>query len=84
MGSLQFIKKWCKSLKSLKRIYYSISMFFFRFGKNEKDILEMRIRILQQEKQNLIIENGNLRNILATLSTINTTNTETAQSTIRG
>jgi hypothetical protein len=62
-------------------------MFFFSFGKKkttETDILEMRIRILQQEKQNLIIENGNLRNILATLSNINTTNTETGQSTIRG
>jgi len=60
-------------------------MFFFSFGKKkttETDILEMRIRILQQEKQNLIIENGNLRNILATLSNINTTNTETGQSTI--
>jgi hypothetical protein len=61
-------------------------MFFFSFGnkKTEKDILEMRIKILQQEKQNLIIENGNLRNILATLSNVNTTNTETGQSTIRG
>lgn len=61
-------------------------MFFFSFGnkKTEKDILEMRIKILQQEKQNLIIENGNLRNILATLSNVNSTNTETGQSTIRG
>jgi len=62
-------------------------MFFFSLGKKgptEKEILDMRIRILQEEKQSLIIENGKLRHALQTLSTMNAANNDANLSTIRG
>jgi hypothetical protein len=62
-------------------------MFFFGLGKKgptEKEILDMRIKTLQQEKQDLIIENGKLRHTLQTLSTMNGANNDANLSTIRG
>ena len=62
-------------------------MFFFGFGKKsptEKEILDMRIRTLQQEKQDLIVENGKLRHAIATLSTMNGMNNDANLSTIKG